>query len=106
MLEDWRKISEFKADSDWVWASPFVAGEMPYYLNAVQRDYIIPAGKRAAWENPLAGTLFATPTALGWTRTATARDPAGPDAARQYRHDDEVRKLDGGRDAGGQQRSS
>jgi integrase len=47
VLEDWRKISEFKADSDWVWASPFVAGEMPYYLNAVQRDYIIPAGKRA-----------------------------------------------------------
>jgi len=47
VLEDWRAISEFKADSDWVWASPWVAGAMPYYLNAVQRDYIIPAGKRA-----------------------------------------------------------
>jgi len=29
VLEDWRKLSEFKADSDWVWASLFVAGEMP-----------------------------------------------------------------------------
>ena len=47
VLQGWRKISQFNADDDWVWASPFVAGEMPYYLNAVQRDYIIPAGKRA-----------------------------------------------------------
>lgn len=47
VLEEWRKLSEFKADSDWVWGSPFVAGEMPYYLNSVQRDYIIPAAKRA-----------------------------------------------------------
>jgi integrase len=46
-LQFWRRLSEFNADADWVWASPFVAGEMPYYLNAVQRDYIIPAGKRA-----------------------------------------------------------
>ena len=46
-LQSWRRLSEFNADTDWVWASPFVAGEMPYYLNAVQRDYIIPAGKRA-----------------------------------------------------------
>ena len=47
VLKDWRAISEFKADSDWIWASPWVAGAMPYYLNAVQRDHIIPAGKRA-----------------------------------------------------------
>jgi len=47
VLKDWRSISEFKADSDWIWASPWVAGAMPYYLNAVQRDHIIPAGKRA-----------------------------------------------------------
>ena len=46
-LQDWRRISEFNSDGDWVWASPFVGGDMPYYLNAVQRDYIIPAGKLA-----------------------------------------------------------
>ena len=47
VLESWRKIAEFKAESDWVWASPWTAGEMPYQLNAVQRDYIVPAAKRA-----------------------------------------------------------
>lgn len=45
--EELAKDFAFNADDDCVWASLFVAGEMPYYLNAVQRDYIIPAGKRA-----------------------------------------------------------
>jgi integrase len=46
VLQSWRKLSDFKAETDWVWASPWVAGEMPYYTNAVQRDYLIPAGER------------------------------------------------------------
>ena len=46
-LQSWRSISEFNKDDDWVWASPFVAGEMPYLPNAVQRDYIVPAAKKA-----------------------------------------------------------
>jgi integrase len=44
-LQEWRKISQFNQDNDWVWASPWVAGAMPYYPNAVQRDHIIPAGE-------------------------------------------------------------
>jgi len=47
LLQQWRALSEFPADSDWVWASPFVAGAMPYYTNAIQRDYITPAAMRA-----------------------------------------------------------
>ena len=47
LLLDWRSKSEFNADSDWVWASPWTAGEMPLYFNAVQRDYIIPASVAA-----------------------------------------------------------
>ena len=47
VLQDWHEITEFKAESERVWASPFVAGAMPYYTNAVQRDYIIPAAKLA-----------------------------------------------------------
>ena len=43
----WRKLSDFKAESDWVWASPWVAGEMPYYTNAIQRDYSSRPEKRA-----------------------------------------------------------
>ncbi len=47
LLLAWRDRSEFNKDSDWVWASPHVAGEMPLYFNAVQRDYIIPAAVKA-----------------------------------------------------------
>lgn len=47
LLLRWRAISQFKKDSDWVWASPFSAGEMPLYFNAIQRDYIIPAAIKA-----------------------------------------------------------
>ena len=43
LLLDWHAKSEFNKDSDWVWASPWSAGEMPLYFNAIQRDYIVPA---------------------------------------------------------------
>lgn len=46
-LQNWRKISPFNGDDDWVWASPAVAGEMPYNLNVTQHDYLSPAGERA-----------------------------------------------------------
>ncbi len=47
LLLRWRSTSQFGKDSDWVWASPFSAGEMPLYFNAIQRDYIIPAAIKA-----------------------------------------------------------
>lgn len=47
LLLDWRSKSQFNADTDWVWASPYSAGEMPLYFNAIQRDYIIPASVAA-----------------------------------------------------------
>jgi integrase len=47
LLRNWRQMSEFNSDSDWVWASPWVAGAMPYYPNAIQFNYIRPAGKQA-----------------------------------------------------------
>ena len=49
VLQKWRSLSDFKADDDWVWASPWVAGAMPLYTNAIQRDYLIPAGQRAGF---------------------------------------------------------
>jgi integrase len=47
LLQGWRKMSAFHTDNDWVWASPYVAGMMPYYPNAIQSNYIRPPGKRA-----------------------------------------------------------
>jgi integrase len=53
LLLDWHSKSEFNKDSDWVWASPWSAGEMPLYFNAVQRDYII-LGCCRPWQDRLA----------------------------------------------------
>jgi integrase len=47
LLLDWRSKSQFNADTDWVWASPYSGGEMPLYVPAIQRDYIIPASVAA-----------------------------------------------------------
>jgi integrase len=44
-LLDWRGRGEFKADGDWVFASPHVAGEKPYKMWGVQHNYIAPAAK-------------------------------------------------------------
>jgi len=47
LLRRWQQQTEFKAQSDWVWASPFQAGTLPYYSNWIQREYITKAGLRA-----------------------------------------------------------
>jgi len=47
LLLDWRRRSQFNQQSDWVWAAPHQGGEMPLYMNAVQRDYIITASIKA-----------------------------------------------------------
>ena len=47
MLYRWRNVKPCKDDKDWLWAGPFSAGEKPYHLNAIQRDYIIPATVKA-----------------------------------------------------------
>ena len=46
LLRRWQQQTEFKAQSDWVWASPFQAGTLPYYPNWIQREYITKAGLR------------------------------------------------------------
>ena len=47
LLRNRRQMPEFNSDGDWVWASPRVAGAMPHYPNAIQFNYIRPAGKQA-----------------------------------------------------------
>lgn len=58
MLQGWRRLSEFNRDEDWVWASPHVAGAMPYYPNAIQFNYIRPAGKQAGLGNNIGWHTF------------------------------------------------
>ena len=42
----WQRRTLFNNPEDWVFASPFVAGRMPWYPWGVERRHIIPAGIR------------------------------------------------------------
>lgn len=46
-LLDWRAETPFDQDSDWVFASPYQSGEMPYREWNVYKHHIRPAGKKA-----------------------------------------------------------
>jgi integrase len=46
VLLNWRRKTLFKNPEDWVFASPFVAGKLPWYPWGVERRHIIPAGIR------------------------------------------------------------
>jgi integrase len=46
VLLNWQRKTLFKNPEDWVFASPFVKGKMPWYPWGVERRHIIPAGIR------------------------------------------------------------
>ena len=50
VLLNWRRKTRFKNPEDWVFASPFVAGKLPWYPWGVERRHIIPAGIRCGIE--------------------------------------------------------
>jgi integrase len=54
MLKSWRKHTEFKKEDDWIFASPFQAGEKPYFPTAIQRKNHA-AAKRAGLAELFAG---------------------------------------------------
>jgi len=46
VLLNWRRATLFKNPEDWVFASPFKAGKLPWYPWGVERRHLIPAGIR------------------------------------------------------------
>lgn len=46
VLLRWREKTLFQGPEDWVFASPFKAGKLPWYPWGVERRYLIPAGIR------------------------------------------------------------
>jgi len=64
LLLDWHGKSEFNKDSDWVWASPWTAGEMPLYSTPSSAITSFRLRSRLGWARS-AGILSGTPTALG-----------------------------------------
>ena len=68
LLRKWQGQTDFNAESDWVWASPYQAGALPYYPNWIQREYITKAGIRAGLGPNVGCTRCDTLTGLGSTR--------------------------------------
>lgn len=51
VLQDWRSLSHFNAEDDWGSAIAIGSGCDASYPSAIQRDHLIPAGKRAGLGN-------------------------------------------------------
>jgi|SRR5882762_90641 len=47
VLLNWKKVSQFTRDGDWVFASPHQAGQLPYRPWGIQQRHLKPAGERA-----------------------------------------------------------
>ncbi len=47
LFSAWRSQTQFRQDTDWVFASPDAGGRLPYSPYHLQRRYITPAGLRA-----------------------------------------------------------
>ncbi|MGZ4840100.1 MAG: tyrosine-type recombinase/integrase [Candidatus Angelobacter sp.] len=54
VLQEWKRKTEFSRPSDWIFASPFMAGRAPYFPTIVVRK-IHAAGKRAGLSHLLKG---------------------------------------------------
>ena len=54
-LASWRRLTEYRKDEDWVFASPATDGEWPYWPDTILKRWIIPAAieakvtKRIGW---------------------------------------------------------
>ena len=46
-LRNWRKLTHFAGDKDWIFASPSSLGRKPYWPDAVLKRHVLPAAKRA-----------------------------------------------------------
>jgi excisionase family DNA binding protein len=70
MLERWKQQTEFAGPDDWIFASPYFAGEFPYNPRHVARLHFWPAaklaglGERLGWQS-LRRTYSSLLTALG-----------------------------------------
>jgi integrase len=47
MLQQWRSVTPYPTDSDWVFASPYTQGKRSYWAESAMQDHIQPAAKKA-----------------------------------------------------------
>ena len=63
MAEDllqWRKRSPYPMQDDWVFASPTMKGEQPYWPDNLMKRYIKPAAKKAGIDKNIGWHTFGT----------------------------------------------
>jgi integrase len=58
VLAEWRKLSSYPSDHNWILAHPDGDGKNPLWLDTVLRDYIRPAAKRAGIEEHITWHTF------------------------------------------------
>lgn len=46
-LQKWREKTNYRKDADWIFASPQLSGEKPYWPNAIMIRHVLPAADRA-----------------------------------------------------------
>jgi integrase len=58
VLLQWRTETPYPADTDWVFASPFIKGKRPYWAESAMTDHIRPAAIRAGVKKHIGWHMF------------------------------------------------
>ena len=58
VLQQWRKITPYPEDDDWVFGSPFTNGERPYWPESAMVDHIRPAAAKAGIKKHITWHVF------------------------------------------------
>ncbi|HEY3989451.1 MAG TPA: site-specific integrase [Acidobacteriaceae bacterium] len=62
-LLSWRQLASFTRATDWVFASPFDSGQMPYWAGTVMQKVVQPAAKKAGIQKRIGWHTFRRTTA-------------------------------------------
>ena len=72
MLADlvrWRAETPYAQDDDWIFASPRMLGRQPLWPEALMRNYIAPAAKRAGITKHINWHVFSPHSQPCWRKT-------------------------------------
>ncbi len=100
VIFEWRRRTEFSADSDFVFASPFMAGEKPYTPWNMQHNHLSPAAVKAGL-GPIGWHTLRHLQGVARRQWRTAYGAEGAHAARIHPdHAEYLRRGDDGIDPG------
>lgn len=83
LLRQWREASIFKADTDWVFASPFNKGAFPYWPSQLMKTHIVAVARKAGLPHIGWHSFSHTVSGCGQSGWARARRGEGTSTARE-----------------------